>query len=274
MTASIEDALAPDDCIAAEGETSPECPFSSEAAARRVPDCLDEDWRRIGCCTGPMPVAGVVVLRRTTRFRGAGLLSRLRRLGGDVGREADEGAPPDAWTLAARTCLRVWRTPGRSGCACSWLLLLSAAASRPDEDDVDRLSALRLRVAITGAMPFAAAAAAAAASDAEAPSLKSALVRALSFIGMGISSSELSWRVEYCCCCASAAPLGAPAAEPRLAAVPDAAPFSRDRDGGRRRACLAEVRRPRDVTTLPWPRGVGDAAAIVRRDCWSRAGGC
>jgi hypothetical protein len=32
------------------------------------------------------------------------------------------------------------------------------------------------------------------------PSLSKALVRALSFIGTGISSSELSLSVEYCCC--------------------------------------------------------------------------
>lgn len=89
-------------------------------------------------------------------------------------------------------------------------------------------------------------------------------MRALSFMGIGISSSELSCSVVYCCC-ASAAPAGPAAAafELRFEAVPDAAALICERDGGRRRACRADVRRPMEVNWLPWPAGVGDTVAIV-----------
>lgn len=166
------------------------------------------------------PPAGVVELRRTTRLRGAGLLLPLRSAGGDVGREADEGgAPPEAWTLPARTCLLVWRTPGRS----------SVSAPAPAVDDVDRLRALRRRGAMLAPVEEEAALAAAIAdadappSGADAPSLNRAFVRALSFMGIGISSSELSaCSVVYCCweSCA-AAWLAAAADEFRFEAVPE-----------------------------------------------------
>lgn len=39
------------------------------------------------------------------------------------------------------------------------------------------------------------------------------------------------------------------------------------REDGRRNACRAEVRRPREVKWLPGPTGVGDAVAITREIC-------
>ncbi len=277
MTASMDDAPA-----SSAAWPAPLALPSDNVAARRLPPaCLDaERDLRSGAGTGPTPFAGVVALKRTTRFRGAGLLSRLRSAGGDVGREAEDGAA-DGCALPARTCRLVWRAAGRSfwdddGC---WL-----SPSGPAAEDVDRLRALRRRVAMAGpalasmsmsppaaaAEAAAAAAAAAPPSDAEAPSLRRAFVRALSFIGIGISSSELSWRIEYCCCCsgaaaATAAAAAAPEVRFKLPAIVDApaAPLTCDRDGGRRRACRADVRRPSDVKWLPWLMGVGDTAAIV-----------
>jgi len=89
-------------------------------------------------------------------------------------------------------------------------------------------------------------------------------VRALSFMGTGISSSELSLRVEYCCDCdfASFPPA------PTIAGAEPPTGFDSLRlicclEVGRRRACLADVLRPIDVKWLPGPSGVGDAADIA-----------
>ena len=97
----------------------------------------------------------------------------------------------------------------------------------------------------------------AAALDASGwPSSSRALVKALSFIGTGISSSELSaancWSCWDWVCILSAFP-----------ALADSLRPSWDLEGGRRRACLAEVLLPKDVKWLPAPAGVGDVAAIL-----------
>lgn len=86
-------------------------------------------------------------------------------------------------------------------------------------------------------------------------------MRALSFIGTGISSSELSLSVAYCCewLLASAGSTAAADAGPGL----DSLRARPGRDVGRLRACLADVLRPRDVKWLPWPTGVGDAVAMA-----------
>ena len=73
-------------------------------------------------------------------------------------------------------------------------------------------------------------------------------MRALSFIGTGISSSELSCIAEYCCGC-DAALLESGAAW--LAELDKGFDSLRLRPGrellGRRSACRADVLRPRDV---------------------------
>lgn len=88
-----------------------------------------------------------------------------------------------------------------------------------------------------------------------APSSSSALVRALSFMGTGISSSELSCMVEYC------------------AWELDARPgfescFLKVRDGGRLRACLWEVLRVNGAACAE-PAGVGDIAEAISKSCAS-----
>lgn len=62
-------------------------------------------------------------------------------------------------------------------------------------------------------------------------------------MGTGISSSELSLRLEYCCDCGWGF---------------DSLRLSMGRDGGRRKACLADVLLPIDVKWLPAPIGVGE----------------
>lgn len=84
------------------------------------------------------------------------------------------------------------------------------------------------------------------ASDA-LPSLSRAFVRALSFIGTGISSSELSFMVEYCCgwevLLDSLGSGGAAAVYRGL----DSLRLRAGREVGRRKACRADVRRPSEV---------------------------
>lgn len=89
-------------------------------------------------------------------------------------------------------------------------------------------------------------------------------MRALSFIGTGISSSELSLTVEYCCGCDwDLDSFDADAPAPWIGF--DSLRLRPGRDVGRRSACLADVLRPREVKWLPGPMGVGDAVAIFRR---------
>ena len=129
----------------------------------------------------------MVALRRTTLFRGgAGLGSRLRT--GDEGREDGSCTLPAlAWRLVSR---------------CLVLSLLASFSS--GADDVDVASAFLLVMTRDGGRAggdcgrsAAAGAAVEEASDAW-PSFRSAFVSALSFMGTGISSSELSLSVEYC----------------------------------------------------------------------------
>lgn len=159
-----------------------------------------------------------VVLSRTTRFR-MGLPSRLL-----AGVLADE---------PARDCRVSY------GCELPDLKCLLSSWGPETEDD----STLRRLVRGGEGGGFGAALG--------APSSNSALVRALSFMGTGISSSELSCMVEYCAWEFDA--------RPGLESC-----FLKVRDGGRLRACLWEVLRVRGAA---WeaPAGVGDIVdAIVK----------
>lgn len=179
----------------------------------------------------------VLALNRTTRFLGGGLPSRLRA--GDVGLEDGNCALP------ARTCLLT-----SLFCVC-----LSSAFE--DVDDASTLRRVILEVARIGEEGRSAGTD--EASEAW-PSLSRAFVRALSFIGTGISSSELSLSVEYCCDCAFDSLLAAAAADSGTGL--ESLRLSCCLEGGRRRACRADVLLPRAVKWLPAPIGVGDAVAI------------
>lgn len=146
-----------------------------------------------------------VVLSRTTRFR-TGLLSRLC----PAGDNADE---------LARVCLvsRGCELPDRR-------LLLSSCGPDAEDDNALRRLVRGAEVGALAASCCAACASCASCASFGAPSSSSALVRALSFMGTGISSSELSFMAEYCCW--------------ELADWPGFdSRFLSDRDGGRRRAC-------------------------------------
>lgn len=141
-----------------------------------------------------------VVLSLTTRFR-TGLFSRLL-----AGEGADE---------LARVCLvsSGWELPDRRCLFSSWTA------------DVEDDSALRRLVRGGEGGGFGAPCAAwAACAPFGAPSSNNAFVSALSFMGTGISSSELSCMAEYCCWALA----DCPGFDSRFLSV---------RDGGRRRAC-------------------------------------
>lgn len=208
----------------------------------------DSDLRRP--CWRP-PLAGVVVLRRTTLFRGGfGLGSLL--ITGDDGREDGSCALPARTLRLVSRCLRLSLPKSRSSgtdevdAARALLLVVTRDAGRGGGDDGRSL-------AMGGAADDA--------SDA-CPSSSSAFVSALNFIGTGISSSELSLSVEYCCDCdRDSLSSEAVVADPPIGF--DSLRLNCDLDVGRRRACLADVLRPRDVKWLPTPIGVGDAADIL-----------
>lgn len=144
------------------------------------------------------PLGWLVVLRRTTLLRaGAGLVSRLRT--GDDGR--DDG-----------NCA----LPARAGRLISRGRTLSLAGSfSSGTEDVDAFIALRLVITReagrTGGEDWRTGGEDGRRGRAEVlraggpaaawPSPRRALVRALSFMGTGISSSELSFKVEYCWGC-------------------------------------------------------------------------
>lgn len=165
------------------------------------------------------PLGWLVVLRRTTLLRaGGGLVSRLRT--GEDGR--DDGNCP---------------LPARAGRLISRGRMLSLAGSfSSGTEDVDAFIALRLVITReagraggedwrtggegwrtggegwrTGGEDWRtggedgrrgrAGVLWAGGPAAAWPSPSRALVRALSFMGTGISSSELSFKVEYCCGC-------------------------------------------------------------------------
>jgi len=211
--------------------------------------CLDADSERLICGgrAPPTPPAGVV-LNLTTLFLGpgTGLVSRLRM--GDVGLD------DETWALPALTCLLVCRT--------FW----PSASRSAVADEVDLLRALLLLVATGCAADCLAdavlilAAAIPASSDADVPSFSRAFVSALSFIGTGISSSELSLAAGYCWDSAFASTVAMLAAG--STGFNSLRP-SWGRDVGRRRACRALTRRPMDEKWLPWPIGVGDAADML-----------
>ncbi len=199
-------------------------------------ECFDAD-RDLLIWVCRAPPAGVV-LSLITLFRGAGLLS----------------LDDDTWALPDRTCRLAWRA--------SALLSASLSAAGAVATDVGLLNTLRLRVIMGGGAgrPAAMAVGATAPSEAASPSLSRALVSALSFMGAGISSSELSCSVEKGCGSALT-PLASPLAAVGGTGV-DSLRLSRGRDVGRLSACRAEVRRPNDEKRLPCPTGVGDVVAM------------
>ncbi len=127
-------------------------------------------------------------------------------------------------------------------------------------EDVDLLSMLLLLV-IIGAMAWSPGA---GSVETDVPPPRIAFVSALSFMGTGISSSELSFKVEKASgcdwdCISGVASLVARPDGPGL----DPARANCGLEGGRLTAWRAEVLRPSDVNWLPWPIGVGDAVAMA-----------
>jgi hypothetical protein len=211
------------------------CDFLSSVLSRLSPLFLwveVERDRRTPCWRDPIPG---VPLNLTTLFRGAGLFSRLRA--------GDEALGDGRLALAVRTCRRASRNlilsrrgssfspdANAAGTTSAASLMLICEDGRAGGDDGRRLAAT---VALAGA------------SEA-CPSPSSALVKALNTIGTGISSSELSFKVENCWGCDLRSD-PAPTAFPNAPAELDSLRLSADLDCGLRRACRADVLLPSEV---------------------------